>query len=75
MRATYLVDPEGMIRWLCVNDLSVGRSTGEILRVLEALQTRELCPANWNPGQPTLERPSDTEKALRWETSEHLAVR
>ena len=38
LRATYLLDQERKIRWLCVNDLSVGRSTGEVLRVLAALQ-------------------------------------
>ena len=57
LRATYLLDPERKIRWLCVNDLSVGRSTGEVLRVLAALQCGELCPANWRPGQATLVRP------------------
>jgi len=75
LRATYLVDPERTIRWVCVNDLSVGRSTAEVLRVLEALQTGELCPANWNVGQATIERPTDIDKAVRWETSEHLAIR
>jgi alkyl hydroperoxide reductase subunit AhpC len=69
LRATYLLDPERKIRWLCVNDLSVGRSTGEVLRVLAALQCGELCPANWNPGQATLERPTD--KGVHWETKEH----
>jgi lipoyl-dependent peroxiredoxin subunit C len=75
LRATYLVDPERTIRWLCVNALSVGRSTAEVLRVLEALQTGELCPGNWSPGQATLERPADSEKTVRWETSEHAVIR
>ena len=75
LRATYLVDPERKIRWLCVNDLSVGRSTGEVLRVLAALQCGELCPANWSPGQATLVRPKDTGKAVPWETKEHAARR
>jgi alkyl hydroperoxide reductase subunit AhpC len=64
-----------MIRWLCVNDLSVGRNTEEVLRVLEALQSGELCPANWASGSPTLERPTDVDRAVRWETSEHFALR
>jgi lipoyl-dependent peroxiredoxin subunit C len=38
-----------------VNDLNVGRSVPEGLRVLDALQTDELCPSNWQRGQPTLE--------------------
>lgn len=54
LRATYIVDPEGIIRHVSVNDLSVGRNVDETLRVLEALQTGELCPCNWNPGEPTL---------------------
>jgi lipoyl-dependent peroxiredoxin subunit C len=74
LRATYLVDPEGVIRWLCVNALSVGRSTGEVLRVLKALQTGELCPANWSPGEATLERPADAEMAVHWETAEYATV-
>jgi peroxiredoxin (alkyl hydroperoxide reductase subunit C) len=75
IRATYLVDPDRWIRWVCANDLSVGRSTVEVLRVLEALQTGELCPANWRSGEATLERPTNTEQAVRWETSEYLALR
>lgn len=55
LRATYIVDPGGVIRWVSVNDLSVGRSVDEVLRVLDALQTDELCPCNWVRGQPTLE--------------------
>jgi len=55
LRATFIVDPEGVIRWASVNDLDVGRSVPEVLRVLDALQTDELCPCNWQKGQPTLE--------------------
>jgi lipoyl-dependent peroxiredoxin subunit C len=75
LRATYLVDQERKIRWLCVNDLSVGRSTGEVLRVLAALQCGELCPANWSPGQATLKRPTDDGRHVAWETKKHLALR
>ncbi len=53
-RATYIVDPEGGIRFVYVTDLSVGRSPQEVLRVLDALQTEELCPCNWQKGEPTL---------------------
>jgi peroxiredoxin (alkyl hydroperoxide reductase subunit C) len=55
LRASFLVDPQNVIRWVCVNDLKVGRSVDEALRVLDALQTDELCPCNWKPGQKTLE--------------------
>jgi peroxiredoxin (alkyl hydroperoxide reductase subunit C) len=53
-RATYIVDPEGTIRFVCVNDLSVGRNVKEVIRVLDALQTDELCPCNWEKGQATI---------------------
>lgn len=54
LRATFVVDPEGVIRHVTVNDLSVGRSVDETLRVLDALQTGELCPCGWKAGEPTL---------------------
>jgi len=53
-RATFLVDPEGIIRFAYVTDGSVGRNPQEVLRVLDALQTDELCPCNWQSGQDTL---------------------
>jgi peroxiredoxin (alkyl hydroperoxide reductase subunit C) len=53
-RATYIVDPQGVIRFVYVTDLSVGRNPGEVLRVLDALQTDELCPCNWQQGEETL---------------------
>lgn len=54
MRATYIVDPEGVIRFASVTDLNVGRNTQDVLRVLDALQTDELCPCNWQKGEKTL---------------------
>ncbi|HEY1555889.1 MAG TPA: peroxiredoxin [Kofleriaceae bacterium] len=54
LRATFLVDPEDTIRWVSVNDLDVGRSPHEALRVLDALQTGGLTPCNWQKGQATL---------------------
>lgn len=53
-RATFIVDPQGIIRWVSVNDLNVGRNVAEVLRVLDALQTDELCPCNWKKGEETL---------------------
>ena len=53
-RATFVVDPVGIIRFAYVTDLSVGRSPQEVLRVLDALQTDELCPCNWKQGEETL---------------------
>jgi peroxiredoxin (alkyl hydroperoxide reductase subunit C) len=54
LRATFIVDPEGVIRFVSVNDLSVGRNPAEVLRVLDALQTDELCPCNWQKGEEVL---------------------
>ncbi len=53
-RAAYIVDPDGIIRFAYVTDLSVGRNPKEVLRVLDALQTDELCPCNWEKGKDTL---------------------
>ena len=53
-RATYIVDPQGVIRFVYVTDLNVGRSPEEVLRVLDALQTDELCPCIWKRGEETL---------------------
>jgi alkyl hydroperoxide reductase subunit AhpC len=54
LRGSFIIDPEGLLRYHLVHDLSVGRSADETLRVLSSLQTGELCPANWKPGQKTL---------------------
>ncbi|MCD6074089.1 MAG: peroxiredoxin [Rhodospirillales bacterium] len=54
LRATFIVDPEGIIRFASVNDLNVGRNPAEVLRVLDALQTDELCPCNWQKGEDVL---------------------
>jgi len=54
LRATYIVDPQGIIRFVSVNDLSVGRNPNEVLRVLDGLQTDELCPCNWQKGDDVL---------------------
>ncbi len=53
-RAVFIVDPQEVIRFVMVTDLSVGRNSQEVLRVLDALQTDELCPCNWNKGQETI---------------------
>ncbi|MBM3726864.1 MAG: peroxiredoxin [Acidobacteria bacterium] len=53
-RATFVVDPNGIIRFVSVTDLSVGRNPEEVLRVLDALQTEQLCPCNWKKGEDTI---------------------
>ena len=54
LRGTFIIDPEGVVQYEVVSALNLGRSTEETLRTLEALQTGELCPANWRPGEKTL---------------------
>jgi peroxiredoxin (alkyl hydroperoxide reductase subunit C) len=54
LRATFIVDPEGVIRFVSVHDLSVGRNVDEVLRTLDALQSDELCPCNWQQGDQFL---------------------
>jgi len=54
LRGTFLIDPDGRVRAFMVQDLTVGRSVGEILRLLAGLKTGELCPSGWRPGDPFL---------------------
>lgn len=54
LRATFIVDPENFIQHVSVNNLNVGRSPEEILRILDGLQTEELCACNRKPGGETL---------------------
>ncbi len=54
LRGLFIIDPDGILRYQVVHDLSVGRNVDEVLRVLEALQTGELCPIDWEAGEPTL---------------------
>jgi len=53
-RATFVFDPEGVLRFSMVTDLNVGRNPQEVLRILDALQTGELCPCNWHRGDSTI---------------------
>lgn len=63
MRATFIIDPEGVIRGVSVTDMNVGRSVSEVLRTLEALQTNELTPCEWRPGGAVLKPPGPPEVA------------
>ena len=54
LRATFIVDPDDVIQHVSVNGLDVGRNPDETLRILDALQTDELCPCNWQKGEETL---------------------
>ena len=54
LRGTFIIDPEGILRYAVVSDLDVGRSVDETLRVLQAFQTGGLCPVDWQPGERNL---------------------
>jgi alkyl hydroperoxide reductase subunit AhpC len=54
LRGLFIIDPDGVLQYQLVHNLSVGRSVEETLRVLEALQTGELCPLGWHKGEKTL---------------------
>ncbi|XP_075235017.1 peroxiredoxin 3 [Lycorma delicatula] len=64
LRGLFIIDPEGKVRQITINDLPVGRSVDEILRLIKAFQFvekhGEVCPANWNPDSPTI-KPSPAE--------------
>ncbi len=62
-RAVFIVDPDHIIRFSMVTDLSVGRNPKEVLRILDALQTDELCPCNWNKGDTTIDLKKATKAA------------
>lgn len=54
LRGLFIINPEGELMYQVVSHNNIGRDVNETLRVLQALQTGGLCPANWKPGQKTL---------------------
>jgi peroxiredoxin (alkyl hydroperoxide reductase subunit C) len=54
LRGLFIIDPNGVLQYMVVNNLNIGRSVDETLRVLEGLQTGGLCPADWKPGKKML---------------------
>lgn len=68
LRGLFLIDPQGVLRQITVNDLPVGRSVDEVLRLVKAFQFvekhGEVCPANWKPDSPTIK--PDPEKAMEY---------
>ncbi|OAD06843.1 hypothetical protein MUCCIDRAFT_186509 [Mucor lusitanicus CBS 277.49] len=65
LRGLFIIDPKGVVRQITINDLPVGRSITETIRLVEAFQFTdkhgEVCPANWNKGSKTII--PDVEKA------------
>jgi serine/threonine protein kinase len=55
LRGVFIIDPNGVLQFQLVHNLSVGRSTDEMLRVLDALQSGGLCPGEWTAGQATID--------------------
>lgn len=53
-RGVFVIDPDGLVKHITVSAGSVGRSVKELIRVLHALQSGELCPIDWEPGEATL---------------------
>lgn len=58
LRGLFIINPEGIVRQITINDLPVGRSIDEVLRLVKAFQFTdqhgEVCPANWDSGKPTI---------------------
>ena len=66
LRGTFIIDPDGVIRHLQVNEVGVGRNVEETLRTLCALRTGERCPVTWRPGEPTPTAVAQGEEAAAW---------
>jgi len=58
LRGLFIIAPEGELKYAVIHHNDIGRDVDEVLRVLQALQTGGLCPANWKPGQETLSKRS-----------------
>ncbi len=54
LRGTFLINPDGVLKMSIVHDNSIGRNVDEVIRVIQAAQTGQLCPVNWAPGKETL---------------------
>ncbi|CAI6336802.1 unnamed protein product [Periconia digitata] len=67
LRGLFVIDPNGIVRQITINDLPVGRSVDETLRLIDAFQFTdkygEVCPANWNPGEATIKATPEGNKA------------
>lgn len=66
-RASYLIDKEGVVRHMVINDLPLGRSVEEMLRMVDALdfheENGEVCPANWKQGEKAIEATKESTAA------------
>jgi alkyl hydroperoxide reductase subunit AhpC len=68
LRGLFIIDPKGIVRQITINDLPVGRSVDEVLRLVEAFKFTdehgEVCPANWTAGAKTIK--PDVEKSKEY---------
>lgn len=55
LRGLFVIDPNGVIQYQVVHNLSVGRSVDELLRVVDALQSGGMCPESWSAGSPAID--------------------
>jgi peroxiredoxin (alkyl hydroperoxide reductase subunit C) len=58
LRATFIIDPKGVVQHASYNADLLGRSVAETLRLVQAVQTGERCPVEWKPGAKTLGKPA-----------------
>jgi alkyl hydroperoxide reductase subunit AhpC len=76
-RGTFIIDPKGILRQYSVNDLPVGRSVDEVIRLLQAFQHSdkygEVCPARWKPGKATMIPEVGHSKTEQYWSKEHTA--
>lgn len=54
LRGVFIIDPDGVLQCYMVNNLAVGRNVDELLRLIRAFQTGDLCPVGWHKGEKTL---------------------
>jgi alkyl hydroperoxide reductase subunit AhpC len=54
LRGAFIIDPEGILKSFTVNDLTIGRNIDELIRLIKAFQTGDLCPVGWKDGEKTL---------------------
>ncbi len=76
LRATFLIDPKGVLRQYSINDLPVGRNVDEVIRLIQAFQFAdkhgEVCPSKWKPGKRTMVPEIDSDKTKSYFEEEHV---
>ena len=76
LRGLFIIDPDGVVQHATINNLSVGRSVDETIRVLQACQfvraNGEVCPADWRPGDDTIK--PNANDALTYFARQHAAA-